>query len=357
MNKKTIVLVAAFLILAIGFCLWWKLVPADTQQVSPRDAWISLFKDATNLLDDTSYGLFTNKLKGVIERENKDVQGSILSILAPDDIEELEQKHLMTRYLNCRNAIQNAEAIYGIEAESSGQESTKAEIAELFQWKMFWHLLQQTSGGARTALLEDQRKWLAWTEEHASVIIAASGSDEGATGADWFQSTTLGEIQEDRLNELFSFDMSYTEIYRDLKFASVNYKGKAVQLRHGRLYSQIDGKKDVGRIINPVFCRSVVIDGNIYKFAILEPDYILDHGPNCTPFSWACVWRNGKNTANYQLPVAKEVRHLPLFSTEREQKSGIKEISTHKSLITIISAKEGKPVIIDLHVANSNSID
>ena len=64
-------------------------------------------------------------------------------MLAADEIDELNQQHLMTQYLNCWNAIRNADAVYGLEMESAGQKSTKAEIFELFQWKMFWHKLQR----------------------------------------------------------------------------------------------------------------------------------------------------------------------------------------------------------------------
>jgi hypothetical protein len=357
MNTNKIGLITVALLLLLGVGLWWKFETTEVQQDKPQEAWTSIFKGATNLLDDTSYGQFTNKIKGVIERQNKDVQGSILSILAPDDIEELEQKHLMTRYINCWTAILNAEAIYGSGMEDKATEFTKAGISELFQWKMFWHRLQQVRGGERALLLDDQRKWLEWTEEHTSLIIAASAEDEGASGAVSFQNIALGELQEDRLNELYSYDMPYAEIYRDVKFASVNYKGEVTQLRHGRLHSLIDGKKDVGRIINPVFCQKVVLNGNIYKVAVLEPDYISDHGPNCSQFSWACVWKNGKNTANYKLPIDKNVRHLPLFSTARAKESGIKEIIVNHSVITIVPTKAVNSFVIDLVKENRESID
>ncbi|MEI7946960.1 MAG: hypothetical protein WCJ02_09695 [bacterium] len=316
--------------------------------------WSTLFTNAAKLADEKAFDRFITEFKTRIAKEEKTVQEQIISILSPIGADEDRPELLLTYFKNACRAVQDAE-VEGIGSISEGfQAGVLNAVAELYMWKMVVCKLKKATGGERVILLDDQKRWMAWRKEHSQLIYEAAG---GGSGQTWFENLALSELGYDRLNELFCFENSCTEVYRDLKFASVKCKGKSIPLKHGRLYFEQEGKKVVGRIINPAFCRRVVLGGDIYKFAVLEPDYIIDEGHNCDGFSWVCVWRNGKNTANYRLPIEKKVRHRPLFSEERKIESGIKLLSVSNTVVSIIPSITGTPVAIDIKAANRECID
>lgn len=316
--------------------------------------WSNLFAGATNLVSEKGSDRFAAILKERLDKKNKELSEGISSFLFPDQDADITPEQLMQNYLDQRNAVQSIAA--PITMVESWKEGTLSEIAEVVQWKMFFLRFKTATGGQRVMLAEDQKRWLEWRKAQMPLIVAAGGAAFGANQT-WFENLAINEIEIDRLNEWFAYDEIYAEIYRDLKYASVRYKGRDVPMKQGRLYVAKDGKTRVGRIINPVFCKRVIVGRDIYKFAILEPDYIVDVGSHDDTFSRACIWKNGKNSANYRLPIDKKVVHLALFSEERRKKSGIKSISVSNSVITIVSSKGGKPVVIDLLKANSESID
>jgi hypothetical protein len=337
-----------------------------TEEVAPAGKdmeWPSCFTNVTKLAGWKAFDRFITEFKTELDKKEKSVKDDILSIVCPDTTEEADPEWLMIYYRDSQNAVRNAKGIgNGSSMYENVREAILNDVAELYQWKMFLFGLKRAKGGERIILLDDQKKWMAWRKEHTQLICEAAGEGTGRTG---FENSALHELEEDRLYELYYFDEDCPDIYcnmkfsiyRDLKFASVRFKGKDVPLNHGRLYFEKDGKKVVGRIINPAFCQRVVSEGNIYKFAVLEPDYILDVGPNSGTYSWACIWKNGKNTANYRLPIEKKVRHLTLFSEEREKESGIQAISVSNTVVSIIPSITGTPVAIDIKAANSECID
>jgi hypothetical protein len=308
--------------------------------------WSSLFAGATNRVSEGS-GYFAKLLMKQLAKKDAELRENTISFFFPDQEEDVDPDQLMRYSLNLRKAVKSTEV--DIAMAETLKERLLCDISEWTQWKLFCSRFKNAKGGQRIMLVEDQRRWLVWRQEHLDLVTRAAG--EG-TGQSWFANIALNEIEEDRLNELCLFEEDYAEIYRDLKYASVRYKGRDVPLKQGRLYVEKDGETRVGRIINPVFCKRVVVGRDIYKFAIFEPDYIVDVGPNCDRFSWVCVWKNGKNSANYRLPISKDVRHLTLFSEEREKQSGIESISVKDALVTIMPSKSKPPIIIDVTVTN-----
>lgn len=336
-----------------------------TEEAAPagKDTdWPSCFTNAPNLAGEKEFAQFAAQFKTELDKKEKEVQDDLLSIVCPAKTEEDESEWLMIYYCDSQNAVRNAEGIgNGSTMFENLRESILNNVAELYQWKMFLFDLKRAKGGERIILLDDQKKWMAWRKEHTQLICEAAGG----TGRTGFENSALHELEEDRLYELYHFDEDCPDIYcnmkfsiyRDLKFVTVRCKGRDVPLNHGRLYYEKDGKKVVGRIINPAFCQRVVSEGNIYKFAVLEPDYILDVGPNCDTYSWACIWKNGRNTANYRLPIEKKMGHLTLFSEEREKESGIQAINVSNTVITITPSKDEKPFAIDIKAENSTYLD
>lgn len=323
--------------------------------------WPSLFTNATNLASKKEFAQFTAQFKSNLARDEKTVQEDIISLLTPSDTEDNNPELPLMYFKNAYRALQNMDLWEMNQPEIAWklefiQSKTLTNIADLYMWKMFFYRLKHAAGGERAIVLDDQKKWMAWRKEHSQLIFDSVDKSRH-NDFSWLLSIARSELGNDRLNELLCFGDSCTEIYRDLKFASVRCKGKSVKLRHGRLYFEKDDKKMIGRIMNPAFCRRMVSGKDIYKFAILEPDYIVSKGYNSDGFCWACVWKNGCNTANYKLPIEKEVMHLPLFSEERKITSGIQAINVTNTVITIIPSKDGRPIVIDARAVNNTCLD